>query len=316
MLNKITYNPKLSVLVTAHGFEKYLKQCLDSVVSQKVNFCYEILCCDDCSPDSSPLILEDYQKRYPTLIKIIKNDKNLHYPKTNAKLISQAAGDYFIHIDGDDYLTNENKLQMQVDFLEKNKKFSGVGHNTMLVFEDGRKNEPMINLKIDEAHTALDIISGKIYFHTSSMMYRNIFKKNIPDFFTHPYAGDWLFMIVYAEHGYIGYIDELMSVYRIHKGGIWTSLGDLKQIERNIDFCPYYNKFLGYRYNLNFLLRTEMFIEHLRKNFATELKNNKKLNWKICRISLTCKVVKKLSDYGFKATWGTTLIKHQKHLKI
>lgn len=120
-------NVDLSILVITHNLEKEIERCLDSVLAQKLSVPYEIIISDDASTDGTVAILERYQKAYPNLIRI------LHYNsrQTDATIGSEhcglnkinayraARGDFFVNIDGDDYLTCDTVYQEQLDLLKQ-----------------------------------------------------------------------------------------------------------------------------------------------------------------------------------------------------
>ena len=94
--------PLISVVIPVYNVEKYLKQCLDSVINQTYDN-IEIICVDDCSTDSSAKILENYTKKDSRII-IKKNDKNLGLGLTRNEGIKIARGEYIHCLDSDDWL--------------------------------------------------------------------------------------------------------------------------------------------------------------------------------------------------------------------
>lgn len=92
----------LSIIVPVYNTANYLVKCLDSIVSQKSEYSYEIICIDDGSPDNSIDILNKYQKRY-SFIKIIRQ-KNRGFSGARNRGIDEASGKYIMFVDSDDYL--------------------------------------------------------------------------------------------------------------------------------------------------------------------------------------------------------------------
>jgi glycosyltransferase involved in cell wall biosynthesis len=93
----------VSVIVPVYNVEKYLARCLDSLVAQDFSD-YEILCVNDCSPDSSGDILHEYAMRFPGLIRELKNENNLGLGKTRERALEFARGEYVLFVDSDDYV--------------------------------------------------------------------------------------------------------------------------------------------------------------------------------------------------------------------
>ena len=102
--------PKFSVIIPVYNSEKYLVQCIDSVLSQSYGG-FEILFCDDCSSDGSMQVIENYKNMYPKRIKVFKNDVNMGSGFTRDILLKEATGEYFAFLDSDDW--------WEVDKLQK-----------------------------------------------------------------------------------------------------------------------------------------------------------------------------------------------------
>lgn len=112
---QLNENIKITVLVTVHNSEKYLKQCLESVCKQSFKE-IEVLCIDGGSTDTSPEILKAYQ-RHDSRIRII-NDPNTSYGhKINIGII-QARGDYIGILESDDRM-KESMLEQLYYFAQK-----------------------------------------------------------------------------------------------------------------------------------------------------------------------------------------------------
>jgi glycosyltransferase involved in cell wall biosynthesis len=112
--------PLLSVCLLTYNHVKYIKESIDSVLMQKVNFSWELIIADDFSTDGTRAILLEYKKKYPNLIKLILQEHNVG-PLNNFKdLLNAPKSKYIAYFEGDDYWTDPYKLQRQVDFLEEN----------------------------------------------------------------------------------------------------------------------------------------------------------------------------------------------------
>lgn len=98
---------KVSVVITLYNIEKYIKQCLDSVLSQTYKN-LEVLLVDDCSTDNTMLIVSQYKDER---IILLKHPHNMGAGQARKTGIEAATGDYVITVDGDDWLSE--------DFIEK-----------------------------------------------------------------------------------------------------------------------------------------------------------------------------------------------------
>lgn len=218
-------NPKVSVIVITYNHKNFLRQTLDSVVNQQVNFNYELIISDDCSTDGTQSIILEYQKKYPTLIKPLLHAKNLGgFGKNNTLAALEACtGTYIAALDGDDYWTSPHKLQKQVDFLEANPSFSGCFHNASIVYDNNQLPPELVN-QADQKKviTEEDMVGeDEVWFiATSACMFRNGILREYPKWFHESKSGDIPRYVLLCKWGPMGYLDEVMSVYRKNPVGL------------------------------------------------------------------------------------------------
>ena len=110
--------PLVSVCMTTYNHEHYIAEAIESVITQRVNFALEIVIGEDCSTDNTLAICRDYQARYPEIIRIVARENNIGMHANYRRTIEACSGKYIAMLDGDDYFTDPDKLQMQVDALE------------------------------------------------------------------------------------------------------------------------------------------------------------------------------------------------------
>lgn len=239
---------KVSVVTITYNHEKFIKQALDSFLSQKTNFDFEVIIGDDCSTDSTQKILKEYQKEHPKIIKLILNKKNVGAMKNYFNTLSKVKGKYVAICDGDDYWCDDEKLQKQFDFLDANPEFSICFHQTRVFFEDGSKKDEISPTKDFKSVTTKDDLLKECYIPSNTVMYKWKFfgKKSIKDIIppTDIVPVDYFIHLLHAEEGKIKFISEVMSHYRRHKGGIWwlTSQQD-RQDEFFLKYGIQYLKF-------------------------------------------------------------------------
>ncbi|MGE4457607.1 MAG: glycosyltransferase [Arcobacteraceae bacterium] len=246
----------VSVCCAVYNQKDFIKETLDSFISQKTDFGFEVLIHDDASTDGTSEILKEYEKKYPNIIKPIYQIEN-QYSKgllVNHKFnFPRIKGRYLALCDGDDYWCDPLKLQKQVDFLETNSKFIGCSHNTKVLRTQQEKEEFIVNNITTNVFEIEDFTKGNSYFHTSSMVYRfDIHKEEILKLLT-LHRGDWYISMVFASFGPIKYLDEVMSVYRIHDKGVWSELSAQEQVMKNLDAILKINKAFDYAYEENFM---------------------------------------------------------------
>lgn len=111
--------PKISIIIPVYNAEKYLHECLDSVVNQSLDD-IEIIAIDDASKDNSYKILKEYEERYPSKIKVFKNKINLGQGQTKNKALKFAAGKYIGFVDSDDYVHYQMFETLYKEAIENN----------------------------------------------------------------------------------------------------------------------------------------------------------------------------------------------------
>lgn len=244
---------KVSVIVHTYNHEKFIRQTLDSILNQEVNFQYEVIVGDDASTDSTPQIIQEYQAKFPDIIKPLLHPKNLGgFGKNNTlATLTVCQGQYIAAMDGDDYWTNPLKLQKQVDFLDNNPDFVACFHNALIHFEDGSAPDMYVNYESQRQVTTIEDLVGEDeiwYMATSSVMFRNGIMKEYPKWFHESKSGDIPRYILLGKHGKFFYINELMSVYRKNNGGmsftdgkqdaefLFNRIGMYKGIDAELDY--------------------------------------------------------------------------------
>lgn len=216
---------KLTVVTTTYNQEKYIEEAIKGIVMQKTNFDFKLVISDDCSTDNTKKIIEKYKKEYTDKIELIENQKNLGPMGNFIHTLSQIKNTEYVALcDGDDFWTDENKLQKQVDFLDKNKDFSLCFHKSRLFYQNKEKKDEIIPQGIKEITTIEDLVEQN-YVVANSVVYRWKFnEKNLEEIFPKDIVpGDYYVHLLHAQYGKIKMIDEVMSAYRRHADGMWWS---------------------------------------------------------------------------------------------
>ena len=222
--------PKVSISVITYNHARFVRQALDGILMQEVNFPYEVIVGDDVSPDNTREILQEYAARFPDRIRLILHEQKgggipgkLNFVST----IHAARGEYVALLDGDDYWTDPHKLQRQVDFLDSHPDFSLCFHNAKLLFEGVEGMDRNYNQEAEPVtYTAEDLILRDWFIHSGSMMYRRkLFPKVFPEFYDLP-SGDIPIGIFLAAHGKVRYLPEVMSVYRKNAQSVSAQVAD------------------------------------------------------------------------------------------
>lgn len=259
----------ISCLVFNH--EKYLRRCLDSLIMQKTNFKYEVLIHDDASTDNSAAIIQEYEAKYPTIIKPLYQKENQYSKNVKISLtfqIPRARGKYYAFCEGDDFWIDEYKLQKQYDAMEKNPNASMCVHKVECVDEAENvvgKYYPEDSLsitanKILSSEEVLDYLEVKniypfqtsSYFIKTSILFECVEKQ--PRFMTITNTGSINMMIYCATKGGFIYLNKAMSAYRMNSIGSWSMMqrnteNRICHLEEWIRTKQAVNEFLEYRYS-------------------------------------------------------------------
>lgn len=220
--------PFVSVMLITYNHEKYIRKALDSVLMQIRDFPIEINVIDDASTDRTQEIVREYEERYPSIVNCYFNPVNVGHITTQLNTIrgfQTLRGRYFAILEGDDYWTDPSKLAKQVAFLEGNAEFVACAHKTLKVFDDNsRRPEHFLPFKGFMRNVAriYDLISMAGVFHLSSITYRNVFRQSPPPCLYDKYSCEVTINMLYGMYGNFYCIDEYMSVYRVHGGGVFS----------------------------------------------------------------------------------------------
>jgi len=216
----------VSIICVTYCQEKYISRALDSFLSQKTDFKFEILINDDASTDRTPEIIAEYEKKYPGIVRPVYQKENLYSKGIwigDTILLPMARGKYLAFCEGDDYWSDVNKLQKQVDFLESHPDYTVCVHNTLYHYLKNGKKEKAFgdtakDLKLEDC-----VMCGSQSFHYSSMLVRTDFYKTKPSFVT--LAGiveDYPDSVFYTLDGKVFYMPDTMSVHDIGTDNSWT----------------------------------------------------------------------------------------------
>lgn len=236
--------PLVSVRVGTYNHEAYISKCLDSILVQKTTFPFEILVGEDSSTDNTRSICIEYAKKHTDKIRLFlrrEEEKILINGKptgkmNNFKTRNAARGKYIALCDGDDYWMDPEKLQKQVDFLEKHPEFVLAFHDARMVDEhDNFLSAGGLTEKLKKDGTGLDLISGK-WLPTLTVMFRNILPKTMPPGYFKVYNGDAFLYTLLGHHGGAKYVEDIKPAhYRKHAGGIWSALKQKEKYEQMLN---------------------------------------------------------------------------------
>ncbi|MCB0628215.1 MAG: glycosyltransferase [Saprospiraceae bacterium] len=222
---------KVTVILLTYLHEHYIEQALESVLGQQTDFDFEITIIEDCSPDRTREIVQEYARKYPDKISLRLPPHNRNDNLEWMKAIETARGQYIALLDGDDYWTSPHKLQKQVDFLDQHTDCVQCFHSTEHFYEDESRESYRSTSPGNKVLLTLEDLYQGNFIPTCSILFRKGLFGSFPDWFNDIYGADWAIHLMNTQHGKIGYIDEVLGATRIHGGGAWNGAGSIKQLE-------------------------------------------------------------------------------------
>lgn len=233
--------PLVATSTLTFNHARYIRECLEGFLMQKTTFPVRIVIYDDCSTDSTSEIIKEYQVEYPQLFFVTRppfntwkhpERRNYGRPFREARNVAK----YIAMCEGDDYWTDPLKLQKQVEFLEEHPDFSFTFHDALVKHENTGKQHPRIgDRKIDETVDLKSVIIQN-NFPTASLVYRTSAYNAISKKTLKTSKGDYALVIRLAEKGLGKYIPEVMSAYRLHEGGVWSSMSMDYKLTESVKF--------------------------------------------------------------------------------
>ena len=251
--------PLVSIRCITFNQKDYISQALDSFLMQKTNFPFEIVVHDDASTDGTSEIIQEYEKKFPSIIKPIYETENQwsKHDGSLAKIVNSACrGKYISLCEGDDFWCDDHKLQKQINILEKNPKctlvlsngFSGPDFDHKKIINPyGKKRSGYLNSRTF-------FLSKGGLVPTASMTVRKEFVER-PEILKKSPVGDkpmrmWCFI-----NGPVYYIAKPMAFYRACSSGSFSqnisgNLSYAKNVyEGFTDFLNRFDEYTSHKYS-------------------------------------------------------------------
>ncbi|MGY5846897.1 glycosyltransferase family 2 protein [Salegentibacter sp. HM20] len=221
----------VSICCLTYNHENYIDKCIQGFLMQKTSFSFEIIVFDDVSTDNTAIIIAKYQKEYPGLFTVIKQEVNQFSQGIQPffKILFPAAtGKYIAYCEGDDYWTDPLKLQKQVDFMEMNKNIIACGTNYNVL--RGKELNEINKYSKQQLFDHYDIIFNN-RIGTLTALVRNNFQ--IPNYLESSFFGDLSLLLYLTKNkGEIAVLPINTAVLRVHELGIYSGASIEENIQR------------------------------------------------------------------------------------
>lgn len=312
---------KVSVICVTYNHELYIRDTIEGFLKQKTNFKYEVLIHDDASTDGTADIIREYEAKYPEIIKPIYQTEN-QYSKgvqiINQIIAPHVKGRYVAFCEGDDFWTDENKLQIQVDFLDNEPEYVACAHAYKKIDMRDNSVKEIHSFPESSTITTNQVIEGDgNLFATCSVMYKSENFLFIAPFRENASVGDYPLIIQMALSGKVYYIDKVMSCYRYMLPDSWSARNMInaedrkKHIEKAQEFLEKADVYSEYKYHKSFqyIIDKKWFLYYYKSESLLFLKKNFREYYS--RFTLKYKVYIHLKKY---APFIINLIKVRKKL--
>lgn len=217
-------NPKVTVRTATFNQANNIERCMESILMQETTFDFEYIIGEDCSTDGTREIVFKYAEKYPDIIRVITADRNLGLKANNYRCRKATRGEFTALCEGDDYWTDPQKLQKQINYLTEHPECDLCFHPAKIVYLDfpgmetitgnrAKKNciIPVKNL----------IFSNGDYCPTASLVVRTSINNLLGEWYLDAPIGDYYYQILGASRGGALYLNEIMSVYNKSSKGTW-----------------------------------------------------------------------------------------------
>ena len=221
--------PKITVLMSVYNGEKYLRQAIDSILSQTFKD-FEFLIINDNSTDKTAKILQRYND---SRIKTINNKKNMGLTKSLNIGIRKAQGKYIARMDADD-ISLSNRLHKQFQFLENHKNIGVVGSSVYLINQSGGKIEKQ---SIPQKHFLIkwNYFTGSSMSHPTIMIRAKVLKVNLyNENFISAQDAELFSRLLFDKNIKFANLDNCLLKYRKHSNSV-TKKRPIGQEEKSVE---------------------------------------------------------------------------------
>ncbi|MGI4852950.1 MAG: glycosyltransferase family 2 protein [Janthinobacterium lividum] len=228
--------PLVSVAITAYHSAAWLPRAIESALRQQAGFPIEIVIGDDCSADDTARILQDYQQRYPSVVRVLQRTERLGMQRNFYDVFEQCQGKYIAWLDADDSWTDPQKLALQVAVLEADNSVSVCGHFVRQVSPAGAVIHECCPSRPAGRYRLRDIIATN-FVPSPTILFRNGVQRSLPpSFFSLTGVVDWPILLQSALVGDILLLDRVMADYVLMPGSAYQGKGPLYQDEIDLEF--------------------------------------------------------------------------------
>jgi len=218
--SRISDDVELSVICITYNQSSYISKALDSILSQRTDFPFEIVICNNASTDETKNIIASYYGTFNN-IKVINIKSKINATECSSLVLPYCKGKFLASCEGDDYWIDDTKLQTQVNFLKSNPLYVGCVHNVLLINAEGNKlKKQHLNwLSRKKIFSINDFDGYHLPGHINSFVRRNLLLDHSFDISLVSSAsnniGDRTIFLLWLSKGPIIKLNHTFSAYRV-----------------------------------------------------------------------------------------------------
>lgn len=243
---------KVDVVLISYNQEQYIAQAVESILMQRVqeNVQIRVIIADDCSMDKTLEIIKSYEEKSLFPFVYLSAAENMGHVRNYQRTFAECIGDYVAILEGDDYWTSPNHIQMQVEYLERHREC--VLTTTTPIFYDGTYNATYYNSvkEFESIYTTKDFLQSNCIANMSACVIRNSILINLSSKIYNAELLDWILYITLSEYGVLIRLKQITSIYRVNAGGFWTNMNEKQQNDYRIKILTSYDELLDKRYHV------------------------------------------------------------------
>ena len=266
--------PIVSICCITYNHGKFIADCLNGFLKQKTSFPFEIVISDDCSTDNTKKIIDTYVSKYPAIFKDVSPSKNLGSIKNFYHVLEKASGKYIALCEGDDYWIDENKLQMQVDFLENNPEY-GMCYTKAKQFIQKKRKFSRRRFGTDVRDFEDLLFNGNRVPTLTTVFRKDLLNSYLKEIYPQDKGwlmGDYPMWLYFAHESKVKFFDKVTSVYRV----LENSASHSDNVEKSVAFGKSYWDIQNFFSKKYLKKEFESFNEcYLRALFYVSRKNRK-----------------------------------------
>ena len=311
--------PIVSVCMITYNHEPFIAQAIEGVLMQETDFPIELVIGEDFSTDRTREICEYYASANPGVVRLLERTSNLGMIPNFVDTLNHCRSIYVALCEGDDFWSDPNKLQMQVQFLEANPSYIGTCSNVKIWNEDLQTEigQPRYVNYPEEVTFAFDDVLHKTMVYTPSAVFRN--REIDLDLLKPEYVfGDVCLWLMLLDQGPIRFFNKKLAVYRVHSAGATRTIDGFRFQDQMVSFLEEFDKRTGYRHTSSIRKRikraeTLCILLHPRTSWSKKLITI--FGYFSRSDERNIRELKKLFGYGFRP-WIERISNFRKRLAI